>query len=80
MKKVNVVQTSKKNMSIPIETFNRTQKEVNEVYEKTQHWGRIDFVKKIVQMQHDIDDLTSCINVYRKDMNKAIKILGGNKC
>lgn len=43
------------------------------------NWGRIDFVKKIVQMQQDIDDLTSCINVYRKDMDKAIKILGGKR-
>ena len=66
-------------MSLSVEVFNRTQKEVDEIYEKTQNWGRIDFVKKIVQMQNDIDDLTSCINVYRKDMDKAIKILGGRR-
>ena len=76
---IKVVEANEENMSIPIETFNRTQKEINEVYEKTQNWGRIDFVKKIVQMQQNIDDLTSCINVYRKDMDKAIKILGGKK-
>ena len=37
------------------------------------------FVKRIVQLQHDIDDLTSCINIYQKDMDKAIKILGGKR-
>lgn len=76
---IKIVEANEENMSIPIETFNGTQKEINEVYEKTQDWGRIDFVKKIVQMQHDIEDLTSCISVYRKDMGKAIEILGGKK-
>ena len=70
---------NEENMSVPIETFNRTQQEINKIYNITQNWVRIDFVKKIVQMQQDIDDLTSCINVYRKDMDKAIKILGGKK-
>lgn len=76
---IKVVEANEDNMSISKETFNRTQQEINEVYEKTQNWGRIDFVKKIVQMQHGIDDLTSCINVYHKDIDKAIKILGGKR-
>lgn len=76
---IKIVEANEENMSVPIETFNRTQKEINEVYEKTQNWGRIDFVKRIVQMQHDIDDLTNGINVYRKNMDKAIEILGGKK-
>lgn len=76
---IKIEEASEENMSIPIETFNGTQKEINEVYDKTQNWGRIDFVKRIVQMQHDIDDLTSCISTYQKDMDKAIKILGGKR-
>ena len=76
---IKIEEASEENMSIPIETFNRTQKEINEDYDKTQNWGRIDFVKRIVQMQHDIDDLTSCISTYQKDMDKAIKILGGKR-
>lgn len=76
---IKIEEASEENMSIPIETFNRTQKEINKLYEKTQNWGRIDFVKRIVQLQHDIDDLTSCINIYQKDMDKAIKILGGKR-
>ncbi len=76
---IKLEEANEENMSLSVEVFNRTQKEVDEIYEKTQNWGRIDFVKKIVQMQNDIDDLTSCINVYRKDMDKAIKILGGRR-
>lgn len=76
---IKVVEATEENISIPIETLNRTQQEINEVYDKTQNWGRIDFVKRIVQMQQDIDDLTSCISVYRKDIDKAIKILGGKR-
>ena len=66
-------------MSIPVEVYENTKKEIKEAYEKTQDWDRWRFVCNIVQMQHDIEDLTSCINVYRKDMDKAIKILGGKK-
>lgn len=76
---IKIEEASEENMSIPIETLNRTQQEINEVYDKTQNWGRIDFVKRIVQMQHDIDDLTSCISTYQKDIDKAIKILGGKR-
>ncbi len=76
---IKVVEANEENMSIPIEVFEKTEEEIKKTYEKTQDWGRIDFVKKIVQMQQDIDDLTSCINVYRKDMDKAIEILGGKK-
>lgn len=76
---IKVVEANEENMSVPIETFDKVQQEINEVYKKTQNWGRIDFVKKIVQMQQDINDLTSCISVYRKDIDKAIKILGGKR-
>ena len=76
---IKIEEANEENMSVSVKVFNRTQKEVDEIYEKTQNWGRIDFVKKIVQMQHDIDDLTSCINAYHKDMDKAIKILGGKR-
>lgn len=76
---IKVVEANEENMSIPIEVFEKTKEEIKKTYEKTQDWGRIDFVKKIVQMQHDIEDLTSCIKDYRKDMDKAIEILGGKK-
>jgi chromosome segregation ATPase len=77
--KIKVVEATEENMSIPIEMFEKTKEEIKKTYEKTQDWDRWRFVCNIVQMQHDIEDLTSCINVYRKDMDKAIKILGGKK-
>ena len=77
--KIKVVEANEENMSIPIEVFGKTKEEIKKTYEKTQDWDRWRFVCNIVQMQQDIEDLTSCISVYRKDMDKAIEILGGKK-
>ncbi len=76
---IKVVEANEENMPIPIEVFEKTKEKIKETYEKTQDWDRWRFVCNIVQMQHDIEDLTSCISVYRKDMGKAIEILGGKK-
>lgn len=57
MNKIKVVRATKENMSIPLEVYEETQRKVNEVYEKTKDWGRVQFVNNIVQMQYETENL-----------------------